>query len=221
VAAAVQQIVMRHPGKPAFLLGFSLGGNFALRIAARAGDLDLGLTQVVAVCPVLQPHSTMQALESGLWIYRDYFLRRWRRSLMTKAAAFPQRYDFGNLKRLPTLTATTEFFVKRYTEYPDLDSYLEGYSITGRVLESLSVPSHLIATRDDPVIPMADLASVARSDLLQITLAERGGHCAFLENFRLGSWIDRCVLLEFERASAGRVASRDAFLRTSTPPLRS
>ena len=46
---------------------------------------------------------------TGLWIYREYFLRRWRRSLLAKAACFPELYDFGDLRRFATLTATTEF----------------------------------------------------------------------------------------------------------------
>src|SRR5690606_25045705 len=92
------------------------------------------------------------------------------------------------------------FFVERYTEFPDLESYLNGYSVTGDVLRNLSVPTWLIAARDDPVIPIEDLDDVARSDALRITLAPRGGHCGFLEDFRLGSWLDRSVLAELERA---------------------
>jgi uncharacterized protein len=204
VANAVAAIAAQRAGPPAFVLGYSLGGNFALRIAALAPRLGLDLTKVVAICPVLRPHSTMQALESGFWIYRDYFLRRWRRSLAAKAAVFPQLYDFGDLRRFRTLTETTAFFVERYTEFPDLDAYLNGYSVTGNALEGLTIPTWLIAAQDDPVIPIADLSALARSDALEITLARRGGHCGFLEDFRLGSWLDRRIMGELERAAAAR-----------------
>ena len=96
----------------------------------------------------------MRALEEGLWVYRHYFLRRWRRSLLAKAACFPELYDFGDLRRFPTLTATTEFFATRYASFPDLDAYLNGYAITGDALARLTVPAHLIAAADDPVIPI-------------------------------------------------------------------
>ena len=104
----------------------------------------------------------MRALEEGLWVYRQYFLRRWRRSLLAKAACFPELYDFGDLRRFPTLTATTEFFATRYASFPDLESYLNGYAITGDALARLTVPTRLIAAADDPVIPIADLADLAR-----------------------------------------------------------
>lgn len=193
VVAAVGTIAARYPATKRFLVGFSLGGNFALRVAASPGVEGL-LTKVVGVCPVLRPANTMLALERGLWIYRDYFLRRWRRSLAAKAAAFPELYDFGDLRRFRTLTETTEFFVQHYTGFADLDSYLEGYTLTGNVLAALAVPAWLLAANDDPVIPSKDLERLARSEALEITLTPWGGHCGFLENFKLESWLDRRVL---------------------------
>ena len=201
VVAAVAQIAKAHASGHLFLIGHSLGGNFALRVAARAPAAGLSLTKVVAICPVLRPHSTMEALEKGLWVYRHYFLRRWRRSLQAKAACFPGIYDFGDLTRFATLTATTEFFVKHYTSFTDLDAYLAGYAVTGATLEGLSVPTQLIAAADDPVIPIADLRDVARSSALEISVIPHGGHCAFIESYSLRSWGDRAALAAIENAS--------------------
>jgi predicted alpha/beta-fold hydrolase len=198
VVQAVARITELHPAPKTVLIGYSLGGNFALRVAARARDAGLRLDRVIAICPVLCPRNTMRALENGLWIYRRHFLRKWRRSLLAKAAVFPDRYDFGDLTRFPTLTATTEFFVDRYTDFKSLNDYLDGYSITGDVLAGLDVPARLIAARDDPVIPSADIDRIARSPALDVTLAPAGGHCAFIENLRLGSWLDRQVLAELD-----------------------
>jgi uncharacterized protein len=196
VVAAVRAVTGAHPSRRIFLIGHSLGGNFALRVAVRAPAAGIALDKVVAICPVLKPQSTMHALETGLWVYREYFLRRWRRSLLAKAACFPELYDFGDLRRFATLTATTEFFVKRYTSFPDLDAYLSGYAVTGNALSNLQVPSRLIASADDPVIPVEDLSDLATPRALSIEVLPRGGHCAFLESYRLASWIDRAVLAE-------------------------
>ncbi|HUO68062.1 MAG TPA: alpha/beta fold hydrolase [Gammaproteobacteria bacterium] len=196
VVGAVRAVIAAHPAPRAFVIGHSLGGNFALRVAARAPAAGIELDKVVAICPVLKPQSTMHALETGLWIYREYFLRRWRRSLLAKAACFPELYDFGDLRRFSTLTATTEFFVKQYTGFPDLDAYLSGYAVTGNVLSSLRVPTRLIAAADDPVIPVEDLRDLATPRALVVDVLPRGGHCAFLESYGLSSWIDRAVLAE-------------------------
>jgi predicted alpha/beta-fold hydrolase len=200
VVGALGSITARYPAERTFVVGHSLGGNFALRAAARAPGAGIALKKVVAVCPVLRPSSTMRALEDGLFIYREYFLRRWRRSLLAKAACFPELYDFGDLRRFRTLTATTEFFATRYASFPDLDTYLNGYALTGNVLAGLTVPSKLIAAADDPVIPAADLADLATPPALSIEVLPRGGHCAFLEDYRLRSWVDRMVVAELEAA---------------------
>jgi uncharacterized protein len=144
---------------------------------------------VVAVCPVLSPASTMRALEEGLWMYRDYFLKRWRRSLLEKARVYPHLYAFGDLKRFATLTATTDFFVREYTEFGTLDRYLNGYAITGNALAQLEVPSLIVATRDDPVIPVSDLERLAQRPALRIAVLPHGGHCGLLADYQLRSWL--------------------------------
>ena len=201
VVGALAAIARRYPAKPKFVVGHSLGGNFALRAAARAPAAGIALTKVVAVCPVLRPSSTMRALEDGLWVYREYFLRRWRRSLLAKAACFPELYDFGDLRRFRTLTATTEFFATRYASFPDLDAYLNGYAITGDALSRLEVPAKIIAAADDPVIPVDDLADLATPPALSVEVFAHGGHCAFLEDYALRSWVDRAVLAEIEASA--------------------
>jgi predicted alpha/beta-fold hydrolase len=194
VVDAVAQIQRLHPARRTYLVGFSLGGNFALRVGLRAPDAGLSLEKIVALCPVLSPHSTMHALEQGLWIYREYFLAKWRRSLYRKAVCFPSRYDFGDLRRFQTLTATTDFFVQHYTPFPDLTSYLDGYSIVGDTLSGLTVPAEIIASDDDPVIPEADLVKLASDANLSTTITAGGGHCGFLEDFALTTWMDREVV---------------------------
>ena len=89
VVGAVRRIQELFPGSPLYLAGFSLGANFALRVALRAPSRGIRLRQVVAVCPVLEPAHTLAALENGWTVYRSYFLAKWRRSLRKKAEAFP------------------------------------------------------------------------------------------------------------------------------------
>lgn len=183
------------------IVGQSLGGNFALRVAARAERAGLNLDRVIAVCPVLRPHSTMRALDDGFWLYRRYFLNRWRRSLAEKAAAFPKVYQFGDLSRFENLTDTTEYFVERYTEFDSLDQYLSGYAITGDALNALTVPSRIVLANDDPVIPVTDLDRVTRTDALDVTLARHGGHCGFVDGALGPTWIDREIVADLDRHS--------------------
>src|SRR5688500_13062159 len=59
VVGAVRCIQRTIANRRTTIAGFSLGGNFALRVAARAAAAGLDLQRAVAICPVLKPHSTM------------------------------------------------------------------------------------------------------------------------------------------------------------------
>jgi uncharacterized protein len=190
VAAAVARIAELFQQRPLCLGGFSLGGNFALRVAARAPAMGIPLARVMAVCPVLDPASTLTAMEQAPRVYEWYFMLKWRRSLELKARLFPARYRFGDLRRFRGLRDMTDFFVRDYSEYPDLNSYLAGYAITGPVLAQVTAPTLLVAASDDPVIPSVDLPRLAQPKCLTVWRTTHGGHCGFLPTLRGACWID-------------------------------
>ncbi len=198
VIGAVASLQARFPRETLMLGGFSLGGNFALRVAADADAAGLRIERVAAVCPVLDPVETMYALDDGWLAYRWYFIRKWRRSLERKRDEFPGLYDFGDLRRFKSLLAMTDFFVRNYTEYPDLLSYLRGYAITGERLAGLQVPARALLADDDPVIPIAGLQRLQQPAALQIERAGFGGHCGFLSDYRCSSRLDDYPLQVFE-----------------------
>ena len=74
--------------------GYSLGGNFALRLALRAPAAGLELARAIAVCPVLDPAATMTEMERGQPLYHWYFQRKWRSSLERKRELFPTLHDY-------------------------------------------------------------------------------------------------------------------------------
>ena len=191
IVSAVSLVEEEFPGLPLYITGFSLGGNFALRVAARYRSP--ALRRVLAICPVLHPPNTMRALEDGLWIYKRYFLQRWRRSLAAKSAVFPELYRFGDLRRLRTLTDTTAYFVENYTGFGSLENYLQGYSIVDGRLDSVSADGVVVLTADDPVNPVTDAARLGSNPNLHVRVLPYGGHCGLLQDYRLRSWLDESI----------------------------
>ena len=199
VVGATQRLQALFPRHRLTLAGYSLGGNFCLRVGARAREAGLRIARIVAVCPVLDPANTLEALEHGPAIYHHYFMRKWRTSLRLKQEAWPGAYDFGEIIGDKSLRSMTERMVLKYTDFPDLASYLAGYSITGGLLESLEAPAQLITAADDPMIDARDLVRLARPASLGITVTPRGGHCGYMEALRGPSWVDRKIADELAR----------------------
>jgi predicted alpha/beta-fold hydrolase len=191
VIGAVRALQNELPAAPVALAGFSLGGNFALRVAADAPQAGIRLVHVFAVSPVLDPASTLEAMEAGTAFYERYFLGKWTRSLRAKQRAWPDAFDFSALRGLASLRAMTAALVRDHTDFGTLDRYLDGYALVGSRLAALAVPATLLTAGDDPIIPARDLARVARSSKLRVVVTPHGGHCGFLETLGGPSYADR------------------------------
>jgi predicted alpha/beta-fold hydrolase len=202
VIGAVRALQREFPGRPLQLVGFSLGGNFLLRVAARSRAAGLELAGAIAVSPVLDPHATMAALQGGMPGYQRYFVSKWVRSLRKKKAAWPAEFDFSKVERMGDLARMTAELVHYYSDFSSLDAYLDGYAITGECLATLESPTHLITSLDDPIIPVRDLPRIAAPPALRLTLTRYGGHCGFIDSLSGPTWLERRVLSWLHAADA-------------------
>ena len=193
VVRAACDVARRFAQRPLVVAGYSLGGNFALRLALRAPAAGLELAHVAAVCPVLDPSRTMDAMEQGLPVYMWYFERKWRDSLARKRELFPQLHEIDNQVLGLRMRPLTQWMVERHTDFGTLDRYFDGYSIAGNRLAALQVPASILMAEDDPVIPVEDFRQLRLPATARLEIAPWGGHCGFLESARLEGFAERWV----------------------------
>lgn len=179
---------------PLSLVGFSLGANFALRVNAYAERSQLDLHKSVAFCPVLDPESTLQALEKTFPIYKHYFMRRWRNEFRKKVTAFPNLYSLSTFDEATNLREATSNLATQYAGFNDLNSYLNGYSICGMRLKTLQTQAHTVLAKDDPIIPWQDKDKCYPHAQHHIHISQHGGHCGFLDPNLDSSWINQYTL---------------------------
>ena len=193
VASALQGFVDERDYHHLFLVGFSLGGSFVLRVAADAGA-ELGVSACVAVCPPVDPAHAMDALNSGFFLYEKYFFRRWHESLRRKLDCFPELDYADDLACARSLDDLNRLFIPEHTIYERVDDYFAAYALVGERLSTLSSPTYLIAAQDDPIIPVADLERIAPNEHLHIEISQNGGHCGFIKDLTANSWIEGRIL---------------------------
>lgn len=182
---ALHHIARHIPGGDhPFLIGFSMGGNFALRLAAAAPEAGLKLRATLAVSPALNPSHTTAAIDQAPRMYRWYFWRKWRKSLAAKAAAWPDLGSLDALANAPSLTEATNRFAPRFTEYPDAATYWSQYTIGRDALAGVDHPLHILTAADDPVIPVADFERLNLPSHATLQIERFGGHCGFVRNWR-------------------------------------
>ncbi len=189
VLDATQAIQQQTPHSKFYILGFSLGGNFALRIGAEAKSKNLTIDKIISVCPVMNATNALDETKSMINIYTEYYLQRWKNMLKIKHNFFPENYDLATINQQNSLTEMTEHLLLKYTEFSSIKSYLQGYSITGDRLKSLSIKSDVYIAEDDPVIPSHDWEDLHASEYLNIHHTRFGGHCGYLNSLFNTNWI--------------------------------
>jgi uncharacterized protein len=203
-AQAVGNIAGLRPDRPCYLVGFSLGGNFALRIALRQSDLAIpNLRRAFSISPALDPYRSTLAIDESLPIYRNYFLAKWKRSLRRKESCFPEVYRFGHILHHKTCMALTEAIMPWYTEFGNYRDYFRRYTLTGDLLAPLAFPVTVITSTDDPVVPVEDFRRLPKNPFLDLSIQPYGGHCGFLDPFPFGCWYERKIAKTVEQEEGG------------------
>ena len=209
VVAAAKDVNSRWASLPFLAAGYSLGGNFVLRLALAAPAAGLPLRHAAAVCPAVDPSAVMRTLETGSPLYNWYFMKKWRDSLRKKRQLWPQHVDVDETVLKQDMRSLTRWLALKHTEFTDVEDYFEGYSVSGGRLAALQVPVSVLASADDPVIPVDTLRTLELPAHSRLDIAEHGGHCGFIEGPSLRGYAERWVAKRLSRALSAHAAADD------------
>ncbi|WCL50463.1 alpha/beta fold hydrolase [Leptospira sp. GIMC2001] len=181
------------PLAPVSMIGFSLGGNFALRLAMfNKGKKIPNLKHSIAISPALNPKKATVSMDQSKLLGR-YFRKRWVNSLLNKESSFPDDYDFSKLSQYKTVMSVTDYVIGKSSDFRDTDHYFSGYIIDLDELVRCKTNCHLITSNDDPVIPIDDFyelqnkineynRSHSQASLTDLEVLSFGGHNGFFED---------------------------------------
>lgn len=175
------------------LIGYSLGGNFALRVARRLSTQPIPkMHHVFAVSPVIDPVTSSPMIDAHP-VMRAYFMRKLRRWLREKTEAFPDRYQVGNIAQRNSVLGMSEDIICGWTEFETLDDYFRAYRLAPDDFDGCPARLTLFGAYDDPVVNGADIAAMAGRDM-DVVMSARGGHNGFFDTVRGPTFYDRAIL---------------------------
>lgn len=182
-----------------WIVGYSMGGNLALKAAGEMRESDSALAGVVAVSPNIDPTRCVTVLEQpGNWLYHWHFLSGLKARMKRKAKLFPDRWDLVPLRSIKTLREFDEYYTAPDGGYLNVADYYDRAGAR-HVLHHIAVPTLIITAHDDPFIPpsMFDIPEIKQNPNITMMMPRYGGHCGFFQKSRLGEdrfWAEHRII---------------------------
>jgi predicted alpha/beta-fold hydrolase len=176
------------------LLGFSLGGQIALKTACEWGaSPPREVAAVVGISPALDlSRSTRFFDRPAAGLYRRVVMARLRAHYKRVRAALPeplQRIDPASFRGASQYNAA---LVAPAFGFRDVDDYYEAASSLAE-LGAIRVPTLILHAVDDPVVPVLpalEARALARPSV-RVEITERGGHIGFFASAPMPGEPDR------------------------------
>ncbi|HKI36451.1 MAG TPA: alpha/beta fold hydrolase [Gemmataceae bacterium] len=178
--AAVAEVHRWSPSSPIFVVGQSLGGNVALKLAGEAaGDPVPGLAGVVAVGPPIDVARCAALLaEPRNVVSEQFFVRALLGHLQRHRRIFPE-LPMPRFPRHVTLRLFDELYTAPFGGFAGAeDLYRRTSSLP--LIPRIDVPALILAARDDPFIAAEPFEELRGPAHVEVRLVERGGHLGFL-----------------------------------------
>ena len=179
------------------IVGYSLGGNLALRLA---GTAPSGVLRAVcAISPTMDLARCVDALERRRnALYQWNFVRNLKRRMRRKARVLPGLFDLASLDRIRTVREFDEAFTAPHHGFRDAADYYHRASSL-RVVDRIATPTLIVSSEDDPFVPHQQFrdAPVTGNPNVAIRVTRYGGHCGFYADPAPGFdgyWAERTAL---------------------------
>jgi predicted alpha/beta-fold hydrolase len=181
--AVIRELAERDGFGRIGLVGYSLGGNLALRLAGELGeDRDLPVRAVVGVSPTIDLARCVQAIERRVnFPYQWNFMRQLRARMRRMAEAWPGAFDLTHLDDIWTIRRFDDVYTAPHHGFGDAANYYFQASAM-RVIGGIRRPALILTAADDPFVPASQFseAPVAGNAAVTVRVERHGGHCGFV-----------------------------------------
>ena len=189
--AVLREFEKEH-STPVHLIGFSLGGNVALKLAGELGPSgDRYLRSACAVStPIDLSASARKIAGRENWLYERRFLRAMARRLRTRPG-----HRNANLRGIRSVRDFDDRFTAPAFGFGSAEEYYSTQS-SAQFLDAIRVPSLVVQAKDDSFIPFECFAHPAfrTNPHLQLLATEHGGHVGFIARGQPRLWMESVIV---------------------------
>src|SRR5438105_153660 len=168
------------PASPLLLVGISLGGNVALKLAGEAADDPVpGLARVAALGPPIDLGRCVTLLAQPLnRLYEAFFLRDLIAQARQRQRYFPDLPPLRFPRRM-TIRLFDDLYTAPRCGFADaLDYYRRASALP--LIPRIKLPALVLTARDDPFIAVEPFESLQAPPHVTVNIVPYGGHLGFL-----------------------------------------
>jgi uncharacterized protein len=212
-AAAIAAIARIVPDSPLTLVGFSLGGNMALKLAGELGGRPCGnLDSVMAICPPVDLAACSRQIQKRAnRLYDRYFVALLLRQLELRKRLLPAA-PAGRFARRPrSLWEFDDSFTAVVCGFGTAEGYYAAAS-SAPWIPRIERSTFIVSARDDPMIPAETLEQIKLPPAVRLHISDCGGHLGFVGRRGVDGdrrWMDWRVV-DWVLAQGARALSRTA-----------
>jgi hypothetical protein len=193
----LRSVVEQLAPQPLAIVGFSMGGNQALKLAGEWGEDPPG--HVAGVCAISAPirlaECSRRIGERRNRVYELRFLRQLGATLRRKQLLLPERFSQFDAAAADSIWDFDHSVTAKAFGFESAADYYARASAAG-YLSKIRLPALLVQAEDDPFIPFETYDDPVFSENEHLTLLTepRGGHVAFLSTGRRRFWAEEQAL---------------------------
>lgn len=163
--------------------GVSLGANILLKFLGEQGDRGPEFIQGAAVLsPPIDLAAGVDKMEDPQnWIYQRHFVGELIKRMRRKIAIFPSLGEMKRIERIRTIREFDDVVTAPHFGFGDADNYYRLAS-SGPLMKHIRVPTLLVQSKDDPLIPFGPFlrSGIETNACIRLLATEYGGHTGFL-----------------------------------------
>jgi predicted alpha/beta-fold hydrolase len=179
--AALDEVARLCPKAPLMIAGFSLGGNIALKLLGEHADrLSSNLVCGMAVNPSLDLTACINWIDRpAARLYDRHFVK-----LLCRQVKELRERDSGAVHaafhRKPRgIREFDELYTAPVCGFGTAARYYE-CSSAAQFVPKIRVPTLILSSRDDPLVPAPPFEALVRPDNVWLHLTEHGGHLGYV-----------------------------------------
>ena len=193
----LRAVVEQLDPEPLVIVGFSMGGNIALKLAGEWGDSPPA--NVRGVCGVSVP-ILLDACSKrlGHWrnrIYEARCLEGLKRTVRKKQSLMPELFESLRCSNVRSIYEFDDQITAPVFGFRNADHYYK-QSSSAYFLKSIRIPTLLVQAKDDPFIPFEAFtrAKIETCSHVKLMATEWGGHVSFLSRCFPRFWVQNLAV---------------------------